>query len=278
MLRMRSSSRSGSLPADSGLMLLHVHEWGDPQGEPLVCLHGVTGYAGVYQRLAEERWSERRVLALDLRGHGRSGWEPPWTFATHVADLAETAAALGLTMADWVGHSFGGRLVLEFAAAHPQLVRRAALLDPAIQLLPHVALDVAELERREPVYGSVEEYIQERLLLYPDSPRAAVEHEAAQHLEQQRDGSLRRRTCQAAAVSIYGELASPPPDPATLQSETLLLHAPAYGLVREEQVETYRAALGDRLRIVEVPGMHMVQWDAFDDVATAVSRLLAGGE
>lgn len=255
-------------------MVLHVHEWGEPRGEPLVCLHGVTGYAGVYQRLAEERWSEHRVLAFDLRGHGRSGWEPPWTFATHVADLVETAEALGVSTANWVGHSFGGRLVLELAAAHSRLVRRAALLDPAIQLLPQVAHDAANFERREPVYGSVEEYIQERALSYPDSPRAAMEHEAAQHLEQQRDGTLRRRTCQAAAVSIYGELASDPPATSTLAAETLLLHAPAYGLVHAEHVETYRVALGDRLRVVEVPGMHMVQWDAFDEVASAVTHLL----
>ena len=258
-------------------MQLRVTEWGNPQGEPLVCLHGVTGYAGVFQRLAEEPWRERRVLAFDLRGHGRSGWEPPWTFATHVADLAETSAALGLATADWVGHSFGGRLVLELAAAHPQLVRRAALLDPAIQLLPHVALDAAEFERREPVYSSAEEYIEQRLLTYPDSPRAAMEHEAAHHLEEQRDGSLRRRTCQAAAISIYGELAGAPPVASTLGSETLLLYAPAYGLVHAEQIETYRAALGGRLQIVEVPGMHMVQWDAFDEVAASVSRLLAAG-
>ena len=256
-------------------MLLHVYEWGDPRGEPLVCLHGVTGYAGVYQRLAEERWHERRVLAFDLRGHGRSGWEPPWTFATHVADLTETATALGLSTADWVGHSFGGRLVLELASAQPQLVRRAALLDPAIQLLPQVALDAADFERREPVYRSAEDYLQERQLMYPDSPRAAIEHEAAQHLELQRDGSLRRRTCQAAAVSIYGELASAAPSPSTLAAETLLLYAPAYGLVRTDQIEAYRAALRDRLRIVEVPGMHMVQWDAFDEVATAVEQLLS---
>jgi len=257
-------------------MLLHVHEWGDPRGEPLVCLHGVTGYAGVYQRLAEERWSERRVLAFDLRGHGSSGWEPPWTFATHVADLAETSAALGLSAADWVGHSFGGRLVLELASAHPQLVRRAGLLDPAIQLLPEVALAVADLERREPVYASVEDYIQERLLLYPDSPRAAVEHEAAQQLEPQGDGSLRRRTCQAAAISIYGELASAPPPPSTLAAEALLLYAPAYGLVHAGQIEAYRTALGDRLRVVEVSGLHMVQWDAFAEVAAAVEHLLTG--
>jgi lipase len=256
-------------------MLLHVSEWGDPRGEPLVCLHGVTGYAGVYQRLAEERWHERRVLAFDLRGHGRSGWEPPWTFATHVADLAETATALGLPAADWVGHSFGGRLLLELAAAHPQLVRRAALLDPAIRLPPEISLAAADFERRDPVYPSVESYLQERQTLYPDSPRAAIEHEAAQHLELQKDGSLRRRTCQAAAVSIYGELASAAPPPSTLKAETLLLYAPAYGLVWAEQIEAYRAVLGDRLRVVEAPGMHMVQWDAFDEVATAVEQLLS---
>jgi lipase len=257
-------------------MLLYVHEWGDPRGEPLVCLHGVTGYAGAYQRLAEERWSDRRVLAFDLRGHGLSGWEPPWTFATHVADLVETLAALGLPAADWVGHSFGGRLLLELAAAQPRLVRRAALLDPAIQLLPQVALVAADLERREPVYGSVEDYVQERRLLYPASPLAAIEHEAARQLEPQQDGSFRRRTCQAAAISIYGELASAPPSPSTLAAETLLLYAPTYGLVHPDQVEAYRAALGDRLRIVEVPGMHMVQWDAFDEVAAAVEQLLRG--
>jgi lipase len=256
-------------------MELHVHEWGDPRGEPLACLHGVTGYAGVFERLAEERWSTRRVLAFDLRGHGRSGWEPPWTFATHVADLAETATALGVSTADWVGHSFGGRLVLELAATHPGLVRRAALLDPAIQLLPQVALFAADVERREPLYPTVEDYIQERLLLYPDSPRAAMEHEAAQHLEPQPDGSFRRRTCQAAAISIYGELATTPPPPSTLAAPTLLLYAPAYGLVQAEQIEAYRAALGERLRIVEVPGLHMVQWDAFDEVAGAVESLCA---
>jgi hypothetical protein len=156
-------------------------------------------------------------------------------------------------------------------------VRRVALLDPAIQLLPEVALGAADFERREPVYASVEDYVQERLLFYPDSSRASIDHEAAQHLEIQRDGSLRRRTCQAAAVSIYGELASPPPPPPTLAAEALLLYAPAYGLVQAGQIEAYRAALGDRLEVVEVAGMHMVQWDAFDEVAAAVEHLLTRG-
>src|SRR6266576_2650399 len=126
-------------------MRLHVRSWGDPEAPPLVCLHGVTGHGERFRRLAEQRWGERfHVLAPDLRGHGRSGYEPPWTISTHVADLIETVDALGIGRADWVGHSFGGRLVLELAARDPERIRRAVLLDPAIQILPHIALAASD--------------------------------------------------------------------------------------------------------------------------------------
>jgi hypothetical protein len=45
----------------------------------------------------------------------------------------------------------------------------------------------------------------------------------------------------------------------------LLLYAPAYGLVRDEHVAQYEHVVG-------VPGMHMVMWAAFDDVANEVER------
>jgi lipase len=248
-------------------MVLHVHSWGDPDARPLVCLHGVTGHGERFKRLAEERWAERfHVLAPDLRGHGRSGYEPPWTFPTHVADLIETLDALGIDDADWVGHSFGGRLILELAARHPERIHRAVLLDPAIQILPHVALAAADEERADAVYESPDEFADGR----PDSPREIVLDDARLHLERLPDGRLRRRNCQAAAVSIFAELASDPPPPETLLAPTLLIHAPAYGLVREEQLESYT----DRVETLGVPGMHMVMWDAFDEVANAVSEFL----
>ena len=249
-------------------MQLHVHEWGDPAAPPVVCLHGVTGHGERFRRLAEERWGTRfRVLAPDLRGHGRSGWEPPWTFARHVADLIET---FDLGPVDWIGHSFGGRLVLELAALQPERVRRAVLLDPAIQILPHVALFSAEAERADPVYASREDYA-ERRADGPATPRELVLLDADQHLEPLPDGRLRRRSCQAAVVSIYGELASEPPPPASLRAPTLLLYAPAYGLVREEQLSAY----AERTELVAVPGMHMVMWDAFDETARTVERFLS---
>ena len=81
-------------------MELNLHEWGDPAAPPVVCLHGVNAHGRRFRKLAEERLARRyRVLAPDLRGHGTSGWEPPWTFATHAHDVLETLDAAGVQRA-----------------------------------------------------------------------------------------------------------------------------------------------------------------------------------
>jgi lipase len=245
-------------------MDLHVYEWGDPAAPALICLHGITAHGERFKQLAEERWAARfHVLAPDLRGHGRSTWEPPWTFAQHVADLTETFAGLG--PCDWVGHSLGGRILLELAARRPDLVRRAVLLDPAFRLPPQLAGHLAESERADPVWDSVEACVMSR----DDAGGMDVDRALADvrlQLDDLPDGRVRRRTCQAAVVSIYGELATePPPRPA---APTLLLHAPAYGLVRDEHAAQYD-------EVVAVPGMHMVMWAAFDETADAVERFLS---
>jgi lipase len=96
----------------------------------------------------------------------------------------------------------------------------------------------------------------------------------ADHLVEGRDGLWRFRYCQAAVVSLYSELCTPPPEPQTLRAHTLLLHSGEFGLVREEQIEEYGAALGERIELVRVPGGHIVYWDAYDEVADTVTRFL----
>lgn len=256
-------------------MLLQLHEWGAPDAPAVVCVHGLNSHGRRFRKLAEERLARRfRVLSPDLRGHGGSDWDPPWTIATHAHDLLETLDDAGVRSADWIGHSYGGRLLLELAALAPERMERIVLLDPAIQLLPHVGFDFAERERADRAFDSPEAALAERLDLGVPTPREFLEEENREHLVRHPDGKHRFRYCQAAVVSMYGELCTPAPPPETVHVPTLLVHAGEFGLVREDQLETYRRALGDLLDVVEVPGGHIVYWDAFAETADAVERFL----
>jgi proline iminopeptidase len=71
------------------------------------------------------------MVYLDQRGSGRS--ERPWTrdykLVTLVEDIDALRRSLGVETLDLIGHSFGGVLALEYAAAHPEHVRKMVLVD-----------------------------------------------------------------------------------------------------------------------------------------------------
>jgi lipase len=253
---------------------LNVLEWGDPGAARVVCLHGVTGHGGRFRKLAEERLAERfHVLAVDLRGHGRSGWEEPWTLETHVEDVLETVTEA----AAWVGHSFGGRLTMEVIARRPDLVERAVLLDPAIWVPPAIADQLAAEERVEKIYADVEEAIAARSVELVSTPREILEEEMREHLVAGEDGRLRYRYFQPAVAQMYLELAKRPPPFERLCVPTLLVVGAGSKLVSAAEDELYRQALGDLFRVAVTPGGHSPLWDAFEETAALVHDFLAAG-
>jgi lipase len=257
--------------------MLHVHEWGATDAPPVVCLHGITGHGRRFRKLAEERLAARfRVLAPDLLGHGLSDWEPPWSIKAHLDALIATLERLGVGAASWIGHSFGGRLVMELIARDRARVEHAVLLDPAIWVPPPVALERAEDERLERAFASHEEAIELRLAkgeLLPHA-RALVEEDFRDHLVTQDDGRLRPRYLQSAVVTAFSEMAHTPPDFATLNVPTLIVRGELSNVTPDPLVDVYRDGIGDLLRVVDVPGYHSPFWDAFDETADAIEAFL----
>ena len=160
------------------------------------------------------------------------------------------------------------------AGRYPERVEKLVLLDPAITVLPNVALNLAEEERKDVSFASPEEAIQAKL----DSgrvfstPGELLEEEMATHLEPGPDGRLRYRYCKSAVVAAWSIMASEPPS--FPRVPTLLVLGKLSWLLLDQQAAAYRAALGDLLRVVEVPGGHTVLWDDFDETATAVEEFL----
>jgi pimeloyl-ACP methyl ester carboxylesterase len=109
---------------------------------PLVLFHGdgPGGNRDFYPILAKLS-TERRVIAVDLPGFGRSERAGD-DFAPDqmVRQVASVVNALGVRRVDVLGHSSGGPLALLFAAQSPKLVRRLVLLDPVGLLRPETLL------------------------------------------------------------------------------------------------------------------------------------------
>ncbi len=247
--------------------MLHAETWGPNDAPTVVCLHGLTGHARRYRRLAEERLPHRRVVALDLRGHGRSPFAPPWGIAQHVADLVEAADALGLRGAPWIGHSYGGRLVAEFAARTDGVVGSAVLLDPAMHIDPAVAGARAALARGDLSFGSHDEAVAYRLAdgsLFTTT-HETLEEEMREHLVAGADGRLRYRVCPEMAVVAWSEMATP--SPAWPVCPTLVVLGARSWLPVDLPAR-------DGTEIVTVPGGHSVLWDDFDATADAIARFV----
>lgn len=106
--------------------MLHYRTAGE--GRPLVIVHGLFGSGDNWQTLAG-KFPGWKVYLPDLRNHGSSPWFDSFSIADLAADLGSFAQELALGPCPWVGHSLGGKAVMELALGQPQRVTGIAVLD-----------------------------------------------------------------------------------------------------------------------------------------------------
>ncbi len=124
---MIAADRVGTVPVEGGE--LTVAEWGDPAAEPLLAIHGITASHLAWLMVAEQL-PERRIIAPDLRGRGRSDALPgPYGMPRHASDLVAVLDGLGLDRVQVTGHSMGAFVAVAMAAAAPERVTDLVLVD-----------------------------------------------------------------------------------------------------------------------------------------------------
>jgi pimeloyl-ACP methyl ester carboxylesterase len=108
-------------------------QWGDPEAPPLLALHGWLDNAASFVRLAPLLAAQRRVIALDLPGHGHSAHLPAGVHRynnldqiDHVLDFAD---ALNIDRFDLLGHSLGAGIASLTAAAAPARIGKLLLIE-----------------------------------------------------------------------------------------------------------------------------------------------------
>jgi lipase len=137
-----------------------VWDWpGD--GRPLFLSHA-TGFHGRCWDEIARKFPGRRVIAPDMRGHGRSQKpDPPYSWRVFGSDLAEIAGALDLNGAIGVGHSMGGHSIVACAIERPQTFSAMVLVDPTIFTCEYYGAarfhDTSFIARRKNVWKSADE-------------------------------------------------------------------------------------------------------------------------
>jgi pimeloyl-ACP methyl ester carboxylesterase len=214
----RLASRQGWIAGPAGTLYLEEAGAG---GAAVLLVHGLAGSLQQWRPLIELLARRRRVVALDLRGHGRSdpaalgGYE----VEDYAADVMAVADALRLRRFTLAGHSLGGLVAIECAASHAERVTALALVDPngdSSELPPAQTEPVLEAIRREPraelelhyrqflleaVRGTAERVLEDLAQtpeeLLPVSLAAAMSYPAAATLDRYRGPAL----CLATALN-----------------------------------------------------------------------------
>lgn len=138
-------------------MRLASETLGEGGDAPLVVAHGLLGAGRNWGALAKRLAKRRKVIVVDMRGHGDSPWSDDVSYPAMAADLAGTIAAEAGGRADVMGHSMGGKAAMTLALEHPARVRKLIVADIAPVAYDHshadtlaamAALDLSTITRR----------------------------------------------------------------------------------------------------------------------------------
>ena len=129
---------------------LHYLDWGNPDGPPLLLVHGNRDHAHNWDWTAARLQERYHIIAPDLRGHGDSQWSAGSMYAPaeFVYDIAQLVHQQQLAPLRIVAHSLGGNIAMRYAGTFPADVERLVVIEGWGGIVPgHTRPDAPERMR-----------------------------------------------------------------------------------------------------------------------------------
>lgn len=145
-----------------GGLNLSFRMWGGSGPPDLLLVHGFGDNALVWSHFVSELEDSCCALAVDLRGHGHSEWDPAGTYALSdlVGDVVNVLDQLCPAPVVLVGHSLGAQIAMRVATARRERIRAVVLVDFALR--PDELPDgyvLGKFRERQRTYASAAEYV-----------------------------------------------------------------------------------------------------------------------
>ncbi len=142
-------------------MRFHFLEWGEPDAQPIVLLHGGHQSAHSWDLVSLHLAQRYRVLALDQRGHGDSEWARDVVYSNHEMSLDAEAfiGAMQLGRPILMGHSMGGRNAMLLTRRDPSLLRALVIVDVGPELSDRGRAVIAGFVRDNEEFDDLEHFV-----------------------------------------------------------------------------------------------------------------------
>jgi pimeloyl-ACP methyl ester carboxylesterase len=247
--------------------------WGEPAGRGIVLVHGGAAHSRWWDHIAPLLAGGRRVVAIDLSGHGDSGRRASYRLDGWAREVLAVAADAGLTAPPVViGHSMGGLVTLRVAALAGARIEGAVVIDsPVRDMAPeeHAAQE-QRVFRTLKVYPA-REAILARFRPIPDQPVLGYvkDHVAATSIRQADGGWTWKWD-----PRIFGRQA--PRSPLTRLDCRVALFRAEHGIMSAEMSDIMYDRLGRVAPVVEIPAAgHHIMLDQPIALVAAIRTLLS---
>ena len=261
----------------------HYRDWASktPGAPDLVLLHGLTGHARSWDAFAEAMTDRYRVLALDQRGHGETGWAAADQYGIDqmADDLAAFVKAMGLKDFHLLGLSMGGMVTMEYAGRRPPELARCAIIDIGPEIVTAGSSRIQSGIRATDVFDSKEAAFAVLRAANPIPPEAHHRQRSDNNMMRLEDG---RWTFRFDRAFRQGS-ALRPRDPQAAWKSCAQIAVPAL-VMRGELSDILSPEIGQRMietiadaRYVEVAGSgHAIPLDKPDGFLAASRAFLEG--
>jgi pimeloyl-ACP methyl ester carboxylesterase len=240
---------------------------GEARGVPVVCLHGLTRNSADFDDIGPAMARQgRRVIALDMRGRGRSDRDPDPTryrVDVYASDVVAVLDALGVPRAVFVGTSMGGLITMLIAATHPERVEAAILNDIGPVIDPAGLRRIAGYVGRTDAFASwvafTEEVRRIQSAAFPDADDGFWRVFARRTGRETADGQVIFDYDPAIAQVFAAPASTPPPDLTSLfvglaTRPVLAVRGGLSDILSPDGVKAMRALAPD-IEVAEVPGV-----------------------
>ncbi len=236
---------------------LHYVRWpsSTPAAGTLILLHGIARHAHTFDHIAPQLARKYDVLALDMRGHGDSGWSPDAAYLVedYVKDLEALVDQLRLSKVSLLGNSTGGRVAQVYAGLHPDRIDRLVVEDVGPERPQSIADALGRrFEREKDGWANEDELVAQLVKQNPRTPEPLLRTYAHFGIKTRDDARvIWKRDPNLVKGFVETELWA---SVSKITAPTLYVLGGASRIVRPETQEKLKQTLPN-VRIVVMPGL-----------------------